>query len=46
MDFLLSLQMQDYKIHKYNMLTHMGTFIIVIYKNKLRITTQRCSRQC
>ena len=32
MDFLFVPQMQNYTIHKYNMLTHMGAFIIVICK--------------
>ena len=39
MDFLFAPQMQNYKIHKYKMLTHMGTFIAVIYKTKLQTTT-------
>ena len=40
MDFLLSPQMQNCKIHKYNTLTHMGTFITVIYKTNLWTITQ------
>ena len=37
MNFLLLPQMQNYRIHKYNMLTHIGASIIVIYKTKLQI---------
>ena len=44
MDFLFVPQMQNYSIHKYNMLTHMGTFITIICKTKLQTTIQSCFR--
>ena len=34
MDFLFALQMQNYKIHKYNMLTHIEAFV----KNSTRLS--------
>ena len=37
MEFLLSPQMWDYKIHKYNILTHMGAFITIIYKRSYEL---------
>ena len=40
MDFLFAPQMQNYKIHKYNMLTHMDTFIIINLQHKLWTITQ------
>ena len=38
MDFLFVPQMWNYKIHKYNMLTHMGAFITLIYKTSCELS--------
>ena len=38
MDFLFALEMWYYSIHKYNMLTHMGAFITIIYKAGYELT--------
>ena len=40
MDFLFAPQMQNYKIHKYNMLTHMGTFITLICKTSGKLSAR------
>ena len=32
---LFALQIWNYIVHKYNMLTHMGTFITINYKTEL-----------
>ena len=37
MDFLIAPQMWNYKIHKYNMLTHMGAFITIICKTSYEL---------
>ena len=37
-DFLFMLQMQNYKIYKYKLLTHMDAFFIVICKTSYELS--------
>ena len=38
MDSLFVPQMWNYTIHKYNMLTHMGAFITIIFKSSYKLS--------